>query len=68
MTDLERALRVIDEDDCEHRPHIVLPWIRRAADRIVRLELALHQIVGHGNIPVEKAKAVAAEALNEAPR
>ena len=38
MSDLEKALRVIDETDCEHRSHIVLPWISKAADRIAELE------------------------------
>ena len=38
---------------------------RQAADVIDRFELALHRIVGHGNITVEKAKAVAAEALEK---
>lgn len=33
--------------------------------RIDQLEIALHRIVGHGNITVEKAKQIAAEALGE---
>jgi len=32
-------------------------------ERLDRLEIALHRIVGHGNITIEKAKAIAAEAL-----
>lgn len=35
-----------------------------AADRIDRLELALHRIAGHANITGEKARAVAEEALS----
>lgn len=65
VTDLEKVLRVIDKDECVHRPHYVVPWVARAADRIVELELALHAIVGHGNITVERAKAIAAEALGK---
>mgnify|MGYP000877845387 CR=1 FL=1 len=39
----------------------------RAMQRIDRLEIALHTIVGHGNITVERAKQVAAEALSKNP-
>lgn len=39
--------------------------INEAADRIDKLEIALHTIVGHGNITVERAKQVAREALAE---
>lgn len=38
MTDMERALRAIDEGDCEHRSHVVVPWVVKAADRIAELE------------------------------
>lgn len=34
-----------------------------AADRIDRLEIAMHRIAGHGNITAEKAREIAAEAL-----
>ena len=36
-----------------------------AADRIDKLEIALHRIVGHGNITVDQAKEIAAEAVHE---
>lgn len=39
MTNLERALRAIDEGDCEHRSHVVVPWVVKAADRIAELEI-----------------------------
>ena len=44
MTDLERALRAIDEGDCLYRPHIIVPWVQKAADRISELEDALRRI------------------------
>lgn len=37
--------------------------MQKAAARVDALELALQTIVGHGNITVERAKQVAAEAL-----
>lgn len=36
--------------------------------RISKLELALHQIAGHGNITGERARAIASEALGENPK
>ena len=39
--------------------------VSQAARHIERLELALHQIVGHGNITVERAKQVARQALEQ---
>jgi hypothetical protein len=44
MTDLERVLRTIDEDECGNRPHIVAPWVTKAADRIAALEALLREI------------------------
>lgn len=44
MSDLVKALLVIDEGDCEHRPHVVVPWIGKAAARILALEATLSQI------------------------
>ena len=35
----------------------------KAHDRIIKLELALHQIAGHGNITGDRAREIASEAL-----
>ena len=32
--EVERALRYIDADHCEHEPHVVLPWLLKAANLI----------------------------------
>lgn len=32
--EVERALRYIDADHCEHEPHVVLPWLVQAANLI----------------------------------
>lgn len=40
--------------------------LQHSEKQVDRLELALHRIVGHGNITVEKAKVVAAAALKVA--
>ena len=41
MTELETVLRSIDEDDCLHRSHYVVPWVARAVNRIAELESLL---------------------------
>lgn len=42
-----------------------LTFLLDAANYIDRLELALHQIAGHGNITGDRARKIAAEALGE---
>ncbi len=42
-------------------PEFVTPL--DAAELILKLELALHRIAGHGNITGDKAREIAAEAL-----
>lgn len=61
---LERELKgaahsAASRDGCE--VEATAEW--RAMQRIDRLELALHQIVGHGNITGDRARDIAAEAL-----
>lgn len=38
-------LRTIDEDDCEHRSHYVVPVLRKAAERMAELESILRAIL-----------------------
>ncbi len=50
-------------DYLEQREKALEARIAKLEVRINDLELALHTIVGHGNITVERAKLVAANAL-----
>lgn len=50
-------------DYLEQRERTLEARIAKLEARINELELALHTIVGHGNITVERAKQVAADAL-----
>jgi len=50
-------------DYLEQRERTLEARIAKLEARINELELALHTIVGHGNITVERAKRVAADAL-----
>jgi len=63
MSDLETALRAIDETDCEHRSHIVLPWVTKAADRIAELESALWPLaeIGRYNCSADDDENILAE-------
>lgn len=68
MSDLLTRLR---ETPCNQEPFTAsharcqCRTANAAADRIERLELAMHQISGHGNITVARAKQIANEALQE---
>lgn len=56
--------RALDENTQESKV-AELGIFRWAADEILRFELALHQIAGHGNITGERARKIANEALGE---
>lgn len=56
MSDLEKVLRSIDEQDCEHRSHNVLPWIAKAADRIAELE-AMLRATGYNEMQIKAGSA-----------
>lgn len=36
--DLVKALRAIDEHECEFGAHYVMPWVAKAADELERLQ------------------------------
>lgn len=38
-------------------------FLRETAAHVIKIELALHQIAGHGNITGERARQIASEAL-----
>ena len=49
------------------KPPLVADLLDEAANHLKRLELALLQISGHGNITGERAREIATEALNKNP-
>lgn len=63
MSTTDRLRDLLKQATTERSHYYVADCCREAIARIDALELALHRIVGHGNISVEKAKEVAAEAL-----